>query len=516
MNKSILRAAAIGAATLTTLAIAASPAFAITRSATLNVTKTGNGYVSSDDGHIDCGSVCSHQYSWNCTIDPITHEVDCTGPTITLTATSANGYTFASWTGCDSSTGNSCEVSLNAAGDTDSNVNAVFHDSQAPSVSLGSPTAGAYVRGTTSLGATATDNSGAIAKVEFYVRGVLVATDTSAPYSASFDTTTFADGPATVLARSYDAAANAADSSATVTIDNTKPTFTQATGPNGGTFGPGSTESFSWAVSDATAGLQSVTCKLDTNDATACASQTGQSYTGLGGGAHTLLVTATDKAGNHQAISYSWSIDATAPELSAISGAASGPYGPRSHLELTWAANDPESGIASVTCSLDGAPAGPCTSANEQDYADLPGGEHTLVVTATNGVGTQTSKQVSWTVDATAPKITVASIRFGQTIGSVRKHGLKATAILSEAGTLKGALLVSHQIANHLHIPKAIGHGSATLADAWPANLTVKLSDKASNALGSVKKLPVALKLTAKDAAGNRAKPKVLQVTLKK
>ena len=46
-----------------------------------------------------------------------------------------------------------------------------------------------------SLGATASDNVG-VDRVEFKVRGVVVATDTSAPFSANFDTKTVADGAA--------------------------------------------------------------------------------------------------------------------------------------------------------------------------------------------------------------------------------------------------------------------------------------------------------------------------------
>jgi PKD repeat protein len=71
-------------------------------------------------------------------------------------------------------------------------------------------------------------------RVEFYVRGVKVATDNTAPYSASFDTATIADGDAAVYARMV-AADNTAIETAprTVVIDNTSPAFTLLQQPAG-------------------------------------------------------------------------------------------------------------------------------------------------------------------------------------------------------------------------------------------------------------------------------------------
>ncbi len=69
---------------------------------TLEVNKAGSGTgtVTSDDGNINCGSACSHTY-----IDPL-------GTTVILTATPDVSSTFVSWSGCDSSNGNECTVSV--------------------------------------------------------------------------------------------------------------------------------------------------------------------------------------------------------------------------------------------------------------------------------------------------------------------------------------------------------------------------------------------------------------------
>ncbi|AND70020.1 hypothetical protein ATSB10_25660 [Dyella thiooxydans] len=66
--------------------------------------------------------------------------------------------------------------------------------------------------GTVTLSASASDNVG-VTRVEFYVDGTLKATDTSAPYSASLDSTTLANGSHSLVAKAYDAAGNVGSSS---------------------------------------------------------------------------------------------------------------------------------------------------------------------------------------------------------------------------------------------------------------------------------------------------------------
>src|SRR5690606_21478754 len=62
-------------------------------------------------------------------------------------------------------------------------------ENAAPTISLTSPTSGqTFAEGANvSLAATASDSDGEVVRVEFYVDGSLIATDTSAPYS--FDAT---------------------------------------------------------------------------------------------------------------------------------------------------------------------------------------------------------------------------------------------------------------------------------------------------------------------------------------
>lgn len=81
-------------------------------------------------------------------------------------------------------------------------------DLTAPTVSLVAPAAGASLTGSAiPVSATASDNV-AVTQVDFLVDGVLVASDTTAPYAFTFDSRAKADGSHTLQARAYDAAGN--------------------------------------------------------------------------------------------------------------------------------------------------------------------------------------------------------------------------------------------------------------------------------------------------------------------
>jgi hypothetical protein len=99
-------------------------------------------------------------------------------------------------------------------------VNNVAVDSTLPTSVITSPISGT-VSGTTTVAATASDNVG-VTKVELYVDGALYGTDTTSPYSFSWDTTSQTNGSRSLYAKSYDAAGNAGQSSTiTVTVSNT-------------------------------------------------------------------------------------------------------------------------------------------------------------------------------------------------------------------------------------------------------------------------------------------------------
>jgi hypothetical protein len=90
---------------------------------------------------------------------------------------------------------------------------------QPPQVTLTAPAEGATLAGSVTLSATVTGNVVAT-KVEFTLNGVLIGTDTTAPYSLTWDSTNALNGPATLTARAFDSSCNSHAMSVSVTIQN--------------------------------------------------------------------------------------------------------------------------------------------------------------------------------------------------------------------------------------------------------------------------------------------------------
>ncbi len=94
-------------------------------------------------------------------------------------------------------------------------------DTTPPTTAITAPANGATVSGTVSVTASASDNVG-VTQVQFYIDGVLASTDTTSPYSYSWNTTAVANGSHTIYSRASDAAGNTGTSSTvTVTVSNT-------------------------------------------------------------------------------------------------------------------------------------------------------------------------------------------------------------------------------------------------------------------------------------------------------
>ncbi len=99
-------------------------------------------------------------------------------------------------------------------------------DSIAPTVSLISPLASATLAGLVTLAANASDDTG-VDRVTFYRGSTVLGTDTSAPYTYSWDSKSVTNGSYSFTAAVYDAAGNTAPStSVTATVNNPLPDTT--------------------------------------------------------------------------------------------------------------------------------------------------------------------------------------------------------------------------------------------------------------------------------------------------
>ncbi len=94
-------------------------------------------------------------------------------------------------------------------------------DTMAPKIAIVSPKNGTFVsEGSLTVKTKAMDNAG-VTKVEFLVDGVLLSTDTLAPFQATWDAGAAPLGTHTVLARAYDLAGNVGTS--TLSVARSKP-----------------------------------------------------------------------------------------------------------------------------------------------------------------------------------------------------------------------------------------------------------------------------------------------------
>jgi len=201
---------------------------------------------------------------------------------------------------------------VNAAGAVAAAVNTTAPpaDSSPPTVAITSPLSGA-ISGIVPVSVSAADNVGVV-RVELYVGGALFASDTTAPWSFSWDTTKRADGTYSLYAKAYDAAGNATTSqSVSVTVSNSTQTTTTSTAditppvvritsPRNGSKIKGSNVTISASGTD-NVGVASMSLYVDgVLKATGNASSLSYAWAtrGLASGAHVISVTAKDAAGN--------------------------------------------------------------------------------------------------------------------------------------------------------------------------------------------------------------------------
>ena len=179
-------------------------------------------------------------------------------------------------------------------------------DRRAPKVALTAPTAGSTVSGTVALSATASDNRG-VTQVEWYVDGTRVASDSAAPWQASWSSTAVADGQHTIVAKARDAAGNwGTSASVSVRVANATTSPGDATAPTVSVSSPlpGATVSGTVALAAVAAdavGVKQVKWYVDGAEVAwdgAAPWQASWNSATAANGQHTMFAKAADAAGN--------------------------------------------------------------------------------------------------------------------------------------------------------------------------------------------------------------------------
>ncbi|HEX8433612.1 Ig-like domain-containing protein [Archangium sp.] len=281
-----------------------------------------------------------------------------------------------------------------------------------PTVALTAPSSNAYVTGVVPLAAMATGSQG-VARVDFYVDGTLLGTDTSAPYELSWDSTGVAEGAHSLNAKAYGTDGIPTTSPAVVVyIDSTPPDAAVLTSPVQGRVVGGN------VLLEATASDNVGVARVEFHaDGTLIGTDSTSPHatfwntSGVGEGAHTLTVKAFDGAGNVRSSDGVWvTVDNTAPATAITAPARNALVG--GSVQVTATASD-TNGVAKVELYVDGTLIGTDTSEPYQVGWNTSGvveGAHTLTLKAYDTAGNAaTSSPVVVTLDSTLPDVALTS-----------------------------------------------------------------------------------------------------------
>jgi len=330
-------------------------------------------------------------------------------------------------------------------------------DNTSPTGDVTSPAAGAIRSGTFTITATASDlpAGGGVAAVEFQVlpgggSWTTIATDTAAPYAATWNSAGSPDGAAELRVVVSDAAGNEPYTSAsrTITLDNNAPSVSlNAPSAGGGTVtltasGSGDIDRVTFERRSGGGSWSAISTDSTPGDGFSASFNTSS----LGDGSYELRARATDLSGNEGTSgSQTISVDNTDPSGS-IAGPAPGATVGGPSVTLSASVSDGTSGVASVTFQV--RPAGGSTWTDAATASGAPwsaswnatsvtDGQHELRARVTDAAGnTGYSTPISVTVDSTAPTVTLGAVA----------DSLAGTVTLAATTTGGGASSVTYEV----------------------------------------------------------------------
>lgn len=309
-------------------------------------------------------------------------------------------------------------------------------DTTAPTVKFSSPVSGANVSGSSvSLTASATDNIG-VNRVEFFVNGVLLASDTTSPYSATWDSAKVANGDHQLSVRGYDTAGNVSSDGIVVKVSNgdtlapTAPTglLAQATAYD--------KVSLTWSASSDNTGITGYRVFRDGVPIATLGAVTSYNNTNLSASTtYSYKIEAFDAAGNRSALSSSVSVttpgapvvDTQAPSqpTSLTAVAAS-----ENQVNLDWAPSTDNIGVVRYdifrNSGAGNQKVGTSTSTSYGDTGLAAGTSYTYQVVAADAAGNLST--LSATVTVSTP----------QTPPAEQVHAITGKVTASSGGKLSG------------------------------------------------------------------------------
>ena len=244
--------------------------------------------------------------------------------------------------------------------------------------------------------------------------------------------TSLAAGAHTVDIRAIDTAGNTGSAASyTWNIDLSGPVLTVSSAPASVTNLSNAT--FAFTATDSGGGsIDHYECSLDGGAASVCVSPA--TWNTLSPGAHQMAIFAVDSVGNiGTSVTRSWTIDQSNPSVTISAQPAS--VTNASSASFSFTGTDTGGGtIAGFECSLDSATFSTCTS--PRSITGLASGAHTWQVRSIDTAGniTATPASAAWTIDTTAPTVTITSAP------NTYENSSSATITFSGADTGGGAI----------------------------------------------------------------------------
>lgn len=308
----------------------------------------------------------------------------------------------------------------------------LLYDTQGPILSLTNPADGSYILNPITISATATDVAG-VAKVDFYLNNLLVATDTSAPYSYYWDTKLSPDGSYAIKVVATDTVGHISTVTNNITKAAPPP---DVTGPSlsgvtlsGTAVIAGSVLTRSGtlvaAVSDPS-GVSSVeflidgvSLGIDTNGADGYSIYID--ILNITDGAHTLTIRATDSLGNKSDNNIAITVAMAAPLAPVVTAPANNTVTATSTIDISGTASPNVQVVAYDNAVLSGTPVAADATGKFTITVTLNTGINLLQVAARNRGGlSPLSPSLQVTMDNSIPSAPLGLNAISQPAGKIQ------------------------------------------------------------------------------------------------
>ena len=225
------------------------------------------------------------------------------------------------------------------------------------------------------------------------------------------------DGTHTVHVCTYDRAGNFDEKSVTFTLDTIGPVLTITSPVEGKWVTTADVEITCLATDDGGSGIRGYRYSTDGNSWSEETTDPSYVFHGLGQGANTVYVKVIDNAGNEATTSISFLVDSVLPGL-AVSSPALNFISDLSSVVFVWSGGDSGSGLAGFRYSLDGINWSDLSYAVNVAFHNIEDGPRQFYIRAHDLAGNVREVIVPFTVDVTAPDISIESPGLGDFIGS--------------------------------------------------------------------------------------------------